>query len=59
MSNNKKILLLGMKPTGRVHIGNYFGAMKQFVENHGGKIWAESEGRGKGSIFYAVFELVG
>ena len=22
----------GVKPTGRPHIGNYFGAMKQFVE---------------------------
>lgn len=32
MSNIKKILLSGVKPTGRVHIGNYFGAMKQFVE---------------------------
>ncbi|MEI6190812.1 MAG: tryptophan--tRNA ligase [bacterium] len=32
MSNTKKILLSGVKPTGRVHIGNYFGAMKQFVE---------------------------
>ena len=30
--NNKKILLSGIKPTGRPHIGNYFGAMKQFVE---------------------------
>jgi len=29
---NKKILLSGIKPTGRVHIGNYFGAMKQFVD---------------------------
>ncbi|MFA6338899.1 MAG: tryptophan--tRNA ligase [Candidatus Paceibacterota bacterium] len=28
----KKILLSGIKPTGRPHIGNYFGAMKQFVE---------------------------
>ncbi len=32
MFNSKKILLSGVKPTGRVHIGNYFGAMKQFVE---------------------------
>jgi tryptophanyl-tRNA synthetase len=31
-NNSKKILLSGVKPTGRVHIGNYFGAMKQFVE---------------------------
>jgi tryptophanyl-tRNA synthetase len=29
---DKKILLSGVKPTGRPHIGNYFGAMKQFVE---------------------------
>ena len=28
----KKILLSGVKPTGQVHIGNYFGAMKQWVD---------------------------
>jgi tryptophanyl-tRNA synthetase len=27
-----KILLSGVKPTARPHIGNYFGAMKQFVD---------------------------
>ena len=27
----KKILLSGIKPTGRLHIGNYFGAARQFV----------------------------
>ena len=32
MAENKKILLSGIKPTGRPHIGNYFGAMRQFVE---------------------------
>lgn len=31
-SSNKKTLLSGVKPTGRPHIGNYFGAMRQFVE---------------------------
>ena len=30
--SGKKILLSGVKPTGTVHIGNYFGAMKQFVD---------------------------
>jgi len=30
--NDAKILLSGVKPTGRPHIGNYLGAMKQFVE---------------------------
>ncbi|MFA4975210.1 MAG: tryptophan--tRNA ligase [Candidatus Paceibacterota bacterium] len=29
---SKKILLSGVKPTGAPHIGNYFGAMKQFVD---------------------------
>ena len=29
---SKKILLSGVKPTGSPHIGNYFGAMKQFVD---------------------------
>ncbi|MCK5286133.1 MAG: tryptophan--tRNA ligase [Candidatus Pacebacteria bacterium] len=29
---NKKILLSGIKPTGRPHIGNYFGMMKQIVD---------------------------
>jgi len=30
--SEKKVLLSGVKPTGRPHIGNYFGAMKQFVD---------------------------
>ncbi|MFZ2484393.1 MAG: tryptophan--tRNA ligase [Minisyncoccia bacterium] len=30
--SDKKILLSGIQPTGAPHIGNYFGAMKQFVE---------------------------
>jgi tryptophanyl-tRNA synthetase len=29
---SKKVLISGVKPTGRPHIGNYFGAMKQFVD---------------------------
>src|SRR3989338_1027243 len=32
MEKNQKILLSGIKPTGVPHIGNYFGAMKQFVD---------------------------
>lgn len=37
-----KVLVSGMQPTGPVHIGNYFGAMKQFVdlqENYEGSIF--------------------
>lgn len=29
---DRKTLISGVKPTGRPHIGNYFGAMKQFVD---------------------------
>lgn len=32
---SKPILLSGIKPTARVHLGNYFGAMKQFVAMQG------------------------
>lgn len=32
MSKDKKILLSGVKPSGELHIGNYFGAIKQFVD---------------------------
>ena len=28
----KKRVLSGVQPTGNLHIGNYFGAIKQFVE---------------------------
>lgn len=31
MTSTKKILVSGVKPTGRPHIGNYFGAMRQFI----------------------------
>ncbi|HCC05656.1 TPA: tryptophan--tRNA ligase [Patescibacteria group bacterium] len=30
--NTKKRLLSGVKPTGRPHVGNYLGAMRQFVD---------------------------
>ena len=29
---NKKIFLSGVQPSGKPHIGNYFGAMKQFID---------------------------
>ncbi|MCX6787511.1 MAG: tryptophan--tRNA ligase [Candidatus Kaiserbacteria bacterium] len=32
MTDTKPVLLSGVKPTGDLHIGNYFGAMRQFVE---------------------------
>jgi tryptophanyl-tRNA synthetase len=32
MSQSRNILISGVQPSGRPHIGNYFGAMKQFVD---------------------------
>ncbi len=32
MSKAKKVLLSGIQASGKLHIGNYFGAMKQFVD---------------------------
>ncbi len=31
-NNKKKVLVSGIKPTGRLHIGNYFGAMRQMID---------------------------
>lgn len=30
--SNKRVLVSGIKPTGRLHFGNYFGAMKQNID---------------------------
>lgn len=32
MADSKPVLVSGVKPTGDLHIGNYFGAMRQFVD---------------------------
>lgn len=32
MSNKAKTILSGIQPSGMIHLGNYFGAMKQFLE---------------------------
>ncbi len=34
-NGTRKILLSGIQPSGTMHIGNYFGAIKQFVEMQG------------------------
>lgn len=45
-----KTILSGVKPTGRPHIGNYFGAMKQFVELQN-KFFAES---GENKFYFMI-----
>ncbi len=34
MSERKKRLLTGLQPSGQLHIGNYFGALKPFIDRH-------------------------
>ena len=29
-----------------------FNAVRKYAEMHGGRVWAESEGKGKGSTFF-------
>ena len=36
----------------------FFEVAKQIVEGHQGKIWAESEGADKGSVFYVELDAV-
>jgi len=32
MSNNKEIVVSGVRPTGNLHLGNYFGALRNYVK---------------------------
>ncbi len=51
MSNEKPVLVSGVKPTGDLHIGNYFGAMRQFVE-------LTKEGKYRPFIFVADYHAL-
>ncbi len=49
--NIKPVLVSGVKPTGDLHIGNYFGAMRQFVE-------LTKEGKYRPFIFIADYHAL-
>ena len=51
MNDLKPVLVSGVKPTGDLHIGNYFGAMRQFVE-------LTKEGKYRPFIFVADYHAL-
>jgi tryptophanyl-tRNA synthetase len=51
MSDTKPVLVSAIKPTGDLHIGNYFGAMRQFVE-------LTKEGKYRPYIFVADYHAL-
>ena len=51
MTDTRPVLLSGIKPTGDLHIGNYFGAMRQFVE-------LTKEGKYRTFIFVADYHAL-
>ncbi len=51
MTDTKPVLVSGVKPTGDLHIGNYFGAMHQFVE-------LTKEGKYRPFIFVADYHAL-
>src|SRR3990167_1842261 len=51
MADTKPVLVSGVKPTGDLHIGNYFGAMRQFVE-------LTKEGKYRPFIFVADYHAL-
>jgi tryptophanyl-tRNA synthetase len=51
MTDTKPVLVSGVKPTGDLHIGNYFGAMRQFVE-------LTKEGKYRPYIFVADYHAL-
>ena len=48
---SKKVFLSGVQPSGKPHIGNYFGAMRQFVE-------LTKQGKYKPFIFVADYHAL-
>ncbi|MFQ3596989.1 MAG: tetratricopeptide repeat protein [Chloroherpetonaceae bacterium] len=54
-----KFQRLSARPTGgESSTGLGLSIVKQLVELHGGKVWAESEGKGKGATFFVELPMV-
>lgn len=53
-----RTILSGVKPTGRPHLGNYFGAMKQFVELQDGPVKSTNADHGVNYFFVADYHAL-
>ncbi|KER09297.1 MAG: hypothetical protein HY22_12635, partial [[Candidatus Thermochlorobacteriaceae] bacterium GBChlB] len=54
-----KFQKLSATPTGgESSTGLGLSIVKQLVELHGGRVWAESEGKGKGATFFVELPLL-
>jgi len=58
MTDTRPVLLSGIKPTGDLHIGNYFGAMRQFVELTKEGLPAGQAGKYRTFIFVADYHAL-
>src|SRR3989344_5562124 len=58
MADSNPVLVSGVKPTGDLHIGNYFGAMRQFVELTKESLPAGQAGKYRPFIFVADYHAL-
>lgn len=58
MSSQQPVLVSGVKPTGDLHIGNYFGAMRQFVDLTKEGLPAGQAGKYRSLIFVADYHAL-
>ena len=58
MADSRPVLVSGVKPTGDLHIGNYFGAMRQFVELTKEGLPAGQAGKYRPFIFVANYHAL-
>src|SRR3989338_93767 len=57
MTEKKQTILSGIRATGKLHIGNYLGALKQFVDLQNGKGNLSAEASAKADSFFFIADL--
>ncbi|MBI4363783.1 MAG: tryptophan--tRNA ligase [Candidatus Doudnabacteria bacterium] len=57
MSHQKQTILSGIRASGKLHIGNYLGALKQFVDLQNGTGNLSAEASAKADCFFFIADL--